>query len=60
MSSKKQISVAESRKMYRRVVVTGIGAITPYGQQANFFEELVAGHSAIGELTAVADDIKSY
>jgi 3-oxoacyl-[acyl-carrier-protein] synthase II len=34
----------------KRVVVTGIGAITPYGQNENFFDHLVAGMSAITSL----------
>lgn len=46
--------------MYKRVVITGIGAVTPFGQNANFFEQLVAGHSAIGELSAVAPPQRSY
>lgn len=34
----------------KRVVVTGIGAITPYGQNENFFDNLVAGVSAVTSL----------
>jgi len=44
----------------RRVVVTGIGAITPYGQNENFFERLIAGDSCIGELSGFAEKSKSY
>jgi 3-oxoacyl-[acyl-carrier-protein] synthase II len=46
--------------MQRRVVITGIGAVTPFGQNANFFDHLIAGHSAIGELSAVPADLRSY
>jgi 3-oxoacyl-(acyl-carrier-protein) synthase len=46
--------------MYRRVVVTGIGAVTPYGQSEDFFEQLLAGNSAIGSLSAVPKHIRSY
>jgi len=46
--------------MFRRVVVTGIGAITPFGQNENFFEHLVRGDSAIGQLTAVSPELMSY
>lgn len=46
--------------MYKRVVITGIGAITPYGQNEDFFEQLLAGNSAIGSLSAVPKHIRSY
>jgi 3-oxoacyl-[acyl-carrier-protein] synthase II len=46
--------------MLKRVVVTGIGAVTPYGQHADFFDCLVAGQSAIGELTAVTGASRCY
>jgi 3-oxoacyl-(acyl-carrier-protein) synthase len=36
----------------RRVVITGIGAITPIGCNAQqFFEALVTGHSGVGAIT---------
>ena len=36
----------------RRVVVTGLGAVTPLGLSANeFWKNLVAGHSGIGPMT---------
>ncbi|CAN5528752.1 beta-ketoacyl-ACP synthase II [soil metagenome] len=46
--------------MYRRVVVSGIGAVTPYGQNENFFEHLVNGKSAIGALTTIKPELRSY
>jgi 3-oxoacyl-[acyl-carrier-protein] synthase II len=46
--------------MFKRVVITGIGAVTPYGQKENFFDRLVAGDSAIGELSSVARNLWSY
>ncbi len=44
---------------FKRVVVTGIGAITPYGQNENFFDRLVAGDSAIGPLTSIPENARS-
>ena len=44
----------------KRVVVTGIGAITPYGQNEDFFEQLVSGQSAITSLTAFDEKQRSY
>jgi 3-oxoacyl-[acyl-carrier-protein] synthase II len=44
----------------RRVVITGIGAITPYGQDADFFAQLAAGKSAIGPLSRVVGEARSY
>lgn len=46
--------------MFRRVVVSGVGAITPFGQSEDFFEHLVKGNSAIGELSAIAPELMSY
>src|SRR5450755_2591573 len=46
--------------MFKRVVVTGIGAVSPYGQKENFFDYLVAGDSAIGELVSVSRNLWSY
>ena len=46
--------------MFKRVVITGIGAVTPYGQKENFFDHLVAGDSAIGELASVSRNLWSY
>lgn len=44
----------------KRVVVTGIGAITPYGQNENFFDRLVEGQSAISALTAIPEKSRTY
>ena len=46
--------------MDRRVVITGIGAITPFGQSADFFAQLCAGQSAIGPLERVTGTARSY
>jgi 3-oxoacyl-[acyl-carrier-protein] synthase II len=44
----------------KRVVVTGIGAITPYGQNEKFFEHIVSGHSAISELAGFGEKLQTY
>jgi len=44
----------------KRVVITGIGAITPYGQNEDFFEQLTAGQSAVTALTAFPEKSQGY
>ncbi len=44
----------------RRVVITGIGAITPYGQNENFFARLIAGDSAVEQLVDFPEKQRSY
>jgi len=44
----------------KRVVVTGIGAITPYGQDEDFFELLLSGTSAITALKGFAEKSMTY
>lgn len=46
--------------MFRRVVVSGIGAVTPFGQSENFFERLVKGDSAIANLSVIKPELMSY
>lgn len=46
--------------MFKRVVVTGIGAVTPYGQNVDFFPALLDGRSAIGELTSITGPSRCY
>jgi 3-oxoacyl-[acyl-carrier-protein] synthase II len=45
--------------MFKRSVITGIGAITPFGQTENFFERLISGDSAIGTLSAIPANARS-
>lgn len=44
----------------KRVVVTGIGAITPFGQNEDFFARLLSGDSAIGKLSEFSKGAMSY
>ncbi|HEY9773867.1 MAG TPA: beta-ketoacyl-ACP synthase II [Planktothrix sp.] len=44
----------------KRVVVTGIGAITPYGQSENYFEQMLAGNSAVTALKGFAEKSLTY
>lgn len=44
----------------KRVVVTGIGAITPFGQNEDFFARLLKGDSAIGKLSEFSKGAMSY
>jgi 3-oxoacyl-[acyl-carrier-protein] synthase II len=44
--------------MMRRVVVTGLGAVTPYGTGVTpYWEGIAAGRSAVGPLTRVAAEL---
>lgn len=52
--------LAQGKARMKRVVVTGIGAITPYGQNENFFENLLSGQSAISKLKGFAEKSLSY
>ena len=44
----------------KRVVVTGIGAITPYGQNEKYFDHLIAGKSAVSKLRGWKEKSLSY
>jgi nodulation protein E len=45
--------------LQRRVVVTGMGALTPLGQSvADFWQSLCAGKSGIGPVDGIAEDLR--